>query len=1094
MKKTFISLLLVFFSLIPMVTFGQSCSEVATSITTQLLSHERCPSAGALEVSSVVPAPNDLNSGSYYEYALENSDSLVANWQLSTIFPNLKAGSYRVKVRVVCASNIGTEFVQPTYLTINTQLNPANMNSVTVERRPRCNDGQIRAVGLGRPPLTYALVNALSAPNTAASRLTPIQDSGVFSALAAGTYYVRVWDSCGGYATSQISVAQESRNVQFSASSIIRYNCDSFVLRDTLKNMFRFPARFAADTSTRAWVVWPNGVTDTIALSVSDSLNKILVLPFQMSHISNSVNPSLLFPANITGWPKTMVLGYKNACGTVVTRNVVYNPSSLAINLASPIGGVDPCGLERYYLSLTHNTLPADSFGVYLNSNMAYSLDGGANWERFTLDPNFYDSRELIYLTRGVTNEIIVAYCGDTVTRSVFSPLVPFGAEDVLSVDDLGNVVCSGDLIVTNVANTILGGTFFTVEIVSGPIGFTLPPYVRVRSSQNTLVYSNLPIGDYRIRVADTVGGAFCGIEEFDLTIEPRFEVGLMPYNMEACDGNSGFFWQIVGWAQVNSYGRPVKVEVLEQPSSNPLPSEFFTNAFTASSNNKREPYFTNLPKGRYKFFLTDSIAPGCVRTRMIERDIAEVNVLRNNFNVDILCNNEIRMELNQVLNNGLGTLGQTVGNRFNIEVYEDATNTIVYSLNVPASVSGFIHNYSVPPAISNAWSGGPVYRIHTYFNIDGASSINDSCSVRDFYWTKGTPLFDLSGSIFVNGCDADSAEAIIIAKGISSVPRTFTWDLYKITPTDTVLVAGPTQNTVFTNLEANAPYILAASDGCGFGQSIAKSSSAYLRLFASSVSDKMCPGDDIYFSVDDIDGAVYTWYKDNVVIPLADDHFLQINNLDPLEDEGVYRVEADVASECNLFSNSFTVVVDCRSLPIQFGDFSVKANDNYVTLFWNTHAEKYSRGFYIERSINGIQWDVLGFVNSLAQDGSSSINLSYDFVDKAPSAGLNFYRLKQVDFDGQSDYSAVREAWFGGIKSAISIYPNPSTTYVNIKGLLGDEVLVIYDVMGREVLRQQATGFLTTVSLAKLNDGTYTIRIQGKNDAQTFPLIKMGK
>ncbi|MBK7958341.1 MAG: hypothetical protein IPK03_09595 [Bacteroidetes bacterium] len=78
----------------------------------------------------------------------------------------------------------------------------------------------------------------------------------------------------------------------------------------------------------------------------------------------------------------------------------------------------------------------------------------------------------------------------------------------------------------------------------------------------------------------------------------------------------------------------------------------------------------------------------------------------------------------------------------------------------------------------------------------------------------------------------------------------------------------------------------------------------------------------------------------------------------------------------------------------------------NYNQLNWITSSEKNNEKFDIERSANGIDYAKIGEVKG---SGNSIIQRKYRFDDlKLDDAPIHYYRLKQVDFDGQFEYSKI--------------------------------------------------------------------------------------
>ena len=178
--------------------------------------------------------------------------------------------------------------------------------------------------------------------------------------------------------------------------------------------------------------------------------------------------------------------------------------------------------------------------------------------------------------------------------------------------------------------------------------------------------------------------------------------------------------------------------------------------------------------------------------------------------------------------------------------------------------------------------------------------------------------------------------------------------------------------------------------------------------------------------------------------------------------------------------------------LPITLLSFNAKIDDNATILQWITAFEKNNQGFEIERSANGNQWNKIGFVNSLSENGNSSQKLSYQFYDYQPLIGMNFYRLKQTDFDGKFEYSIIRQVQFDN-KAMISIYPNPTKQMVTITGLSGAGTVGIYDLVGRKLMERKIETSEITISLDTFQGGMYYIRIIDENGKEhSEKLIKI--
>ncbi len=166
------------------------------------------------------------------------------------------------------------------------------------------------------------------------------------------------------------------------------------------------------------------------------------------------------------------------------------------------------------------------------------------------------------------------------------------------------------------------------------------------------------------------------------------------------------------------------------------------------------------------------------------------------------------------------------------------------------------------------------------------------------------------------------------------------------------------------------------------------------------------------------------------------------------------------------------------------------KKDDHSVSLKWNTNAESNNRGFIIERSINGNVFDSIGFAGGLGVNGRGA---AYSFIDADVSAGRNYYRLRQVNFDNTYQFSDVKYIEFNS-QSYFTVYPNPVSDALNIHtGItFHNSPLKIYDMSGRLSLQIILNGSGTlNVSVKKLPTGIYIAKIaDGINDLQ-FRFIK---
>lgn len=141
-------------------------------------------------------------------------------------------------------------------------------------------------------------------------------------------------------------------------------------------------------------------------------------------------------------------------------------------------------------------------------------------------------------------------------------------------------------------------------------------------------------------------------------------------------------------------------------------------------------------------------------------------------------------------------------------------------------------------------------------------------------------------------------------------------------------------------------------------------------------------------------------------------------------------------------------------ALPVELTSFEAKSMDiSSNQLLWQTSSETNNVGFDIERSGNGTQWEAIDFVPGI---GTTNTNQSYSFIDHRPITGYNYYRLKQIDYDGKFEYSNIQSVLTGSSKHAdLQVFPNPNDgqfTLSLIKPSYSDASIRIYGSEGNLV------------------------------------------
>ena len=186
----------------------------------------------------------------------------------------------------------------------------------------------------------------------------------------------------------------------------------------------------------------------------------------------------------------------------------------------------------------------------------------------------------------------------------------------------------------------------------------------------------------------------------------------------------------------------------------------------------------------------------------------------------------------------------------------------------------------------------------------------------------------------------------------------------------------------------------------------------------------------------------------------------------------------------------------DCTSLPVELSAFKAHSVRKGVELLWQTTSEIDNAGFEVERSENAKDFKTLAFIEG---NGSSLEKQDYTFYDENLVAGqLYYYRLKQIDFNGNFEYSEVITATVEtSDKTAVKLTPNPIAngfTQLNYTTPnAGKLSLRVFDVAGKELLNRMSGVDAGTnnidLDLSTFAKGIYFVKME-QNDSILYEQI----
>jgi hypothetical protein len=180
------------------------------------------------------------------------------------------------------------------------------------------------------------------------------------------------------------------------------------------------------------------------------------------------------------------------------------------------------------------------------------------------------------------------------------------------------------------------------------------------------------------------------------------------------------------------------------------------------------------------------------------------------------------------------------------------------------------------------------------------------------------------------------------------------------------------------------------------------------------------------------------------------------------------------------------------NTLPIQLSSFTAQAIDKTILLNWETLSETNNASFDIERSTDGKNFTKIG---SKEGSGTTTALTKYRFVDENPLPGTNYYRLKQIDFDGKSEISAVKSAFSNIPFATLSVVQSANTVTAQIISPEKEKAkLSLFDIGGRILAQQDITlekGLNRFDFSLNLNSGVYFFKLTSVSSQVNTKFVK---
>lgn len=187
--------------------------------------------------------------------------------------------------------------------------------------------------------------------------------------------------------------------------------------------------------------------------------------------------------------------------------------------------------------------------------------------------------------------------------------------------------------------------------------------------------------------------------------------------------------------------------------------------------------------------------------------------------------------------------------------------------------------------------------------------------------------------------------------------------------------------------------------------------------------------------------------------------------------------------------------------LPVKLVKFNAYALDANVALNWVTASETNNKGFVLQRSVNGLDFNDVTFVKG---KGNTNLTTSYNFTDANAfilcRCSMLYYRLKQVDLNGEATYTdVIRVEYTTTGTKVLTAYPNPFADQFSVSifaAQSGKALVKVVDFAGQVIRSEQinvdaGNNELRLTDVAQLKEGIYLVSVTLEGVTYTKKLIK---
>jgi Lamin Tail Domain len=179
---------------------------------------------------------------------------------------------------------------------------------------------------------------------------------------------------------------------------------------------------------------------------------------------------------------------------------------------------------------------------------------------------------------------------------------------------------------------------------------------------------------------------------------------------------------------------------------------------------------------------------------------------------------------------------------------------------------------------------------------------------------------------------------------------------------------------------------------------------------------------------------------------------------------------------------------VNSSPLPVELFGLSIFKVDKYSMIHFSTASETNNSHFNIERSADAGNFDTIGEIKGA---GNSHSEITYTYTDENPLPGINYYRIKQTDYDGKFAYTGIKSVRHTSAGN-LSITPRTTEGRLQVTTDIENYAIYVYNVSSQRVKSFRSLSFDQLISIDDLTAGLYYIKVNFGGQVETVKVVKI--